>query len=84
MEGRKLTFLLAAVAVLLLAAVTTVDGRNKVMPFSDVQHRFATVRKDGETCFLGGYCDESVGAYCCESLMCFYYGVSIGMCVERP
>ncbi|OMP11347.1 hypothetical protein COLO4_03860 [Corchorus olitorius] len=82
MEGRKLAFILAAIAVLVLATVTTVDGRNKVI--SDVQHRFATVRKDHESCNPGSYCDESVGAYCWESLMCFYYGVSVGMCVNRP
>ncbi|OMP12313.1 hypothetical protein COLO4_03312 [Corchorus olitorius] len=64
MEGRKLAFILAAIAVLVLATVTTVDGCNKVI--SDVQHRFATVRKD----------HESVGAYCCESHVILLWCIS--------
>lgn len=36
--------------------------------------------------YCGGYCDESVGAYCNvdndECTQCFYYGPSIGMCVK--
>ncbi|OMO89742.1 periplasmic oligopeptide-binding protein [Corchorus capsularis] len=81
MEGRKLTFLFAAIAVLLLVTVTTVDARS---PFSDVQHPFHTVRKDYVSCWVGAYCDDSVGAYCCPELYCLYNVLSTGNCIEWP
>ncbi|KAM6554876.1 hypothetical protein CsatB_015638 [Cannabis sativa] len=28
------------------------------------------------------YCDESVGEYCCPPLVCYYYGHSLGKCIN--